>query len=406
MNEAIEPQVMEIDKSLVIDDEKSTQSIKDQKYISDDGTVKFDILPQEKQGYYKEIARSLNEKDLTSVASYGSDLQNAMNTYSSDFLKQSFDSNSGIDSAVLISKLLGSLQEVDVSDLDEPSAFKKIMRRIPFLNKLVMTVEQIKAKYNTIEKNIDGIVMKLEASRQLSLRDNNLLQKQFENNRDYVLQLEDLIIAGKLKSKEIEAKIDEMKASSDAYADYQISDVEEYKNALDKRITDLILLRYAFKQSLSQIRIIQRTNIMNATNIEQQVTMTIPLWKNQLSLAVSLYDQKKVMTVSSQVADATNEIFKKNAEMMKTQAIEVAKQNQRTVIDIETLRQTTRDLMATIEGVQKVQREGAQKRAAAEAEILKLEKSMGQTAIGIASATDHIISKELNKRKYVQSHSE
>lgn len=406
MNEAIEPQVMEIDKSLVIDDEKSTQSIKDQKYISDDGTVKFDILPQEKQGYYKEIARSLNEKDLTSVASYGSDLQNAMNTYSSDFLKQSFDSNSGIDSAVLISKLLGSLQEVDVSDLDEPSAFKKIMRRIPFLNKLVMTVEQIKAKYNTIEKNIDGIVMKLEASRQLSLRDNNLLQKQFENNRDYVLQLEDLIIAGKLKSKEIEAKIDEMKASSDAYADYQISDVEEYKNALDKRITDLILLRYAFKQSLSQIRIIQRTNIMNATNIEQQVTMTIPLWKNQLSLAVSLYDQKKVMTVSSQVADATNEIFKKNAEMMKTQAIEVAKQNQRTVIDIETLRQTTRDLMATIEGVQKVQREGAQKRAAAEAEILKLEKSMGQTAIGIASATDHIISKELNKRKYVQSHCE
>lgn len=406
MNEAIEPQVMEIDKSLVIDDEKSTQSIQDQKYISDDGTVKFDILPQEKQGYYKEIARSLNEKDLTSVASYGSDLQNAMNTYSSDFLKQSFDSNSGIDSAVLISKLLGSLQEVDVSDLDEPSAFKKIMRRIPFLNKLVMTVEQIKAKYNTIEKNIDGIVMKLEASRQLSLRDNNLLQKQFENNRDYVLQLEDLIIAGKLKSKEIEAKIDEMKASSDAYADYQISDVEEYKNALDKRITDLILLRYAFKQSLSQIRIIQRTNIMNATNIEQQVTMTIPLWKNQLSLAVSLYDQKKVMTVSSQVADATNEIFKKNAEMMKTQAIEVAKQNQRTVIDIETLRQTTRDLMATIEGVQKVQREGAQKRAAAEAEILKLEKSMGQTAIGIASATDHIISKELNKRKYVQSHSE
>ena len=406
MNEAIEPQVMEIDKSLVIDDEKSTQSIQDQKYISDDGTVKFDILPQEKQGYYKEIARSLNEKDLTSVASYGSDLQNAMNTYSSDFLKQSFDSNSGIDSAVLISKLLGSLQEVDVSDLDEPSAFKKIMRRIPFLNKLVMTVEQIKAKYNTIEKNIDGIVMKLEASRQLSLRDNNLLQKQFENNRDYVLQLEDLIIAGKLKSKEIEAKIDEMKASSDAYADYQISDVEEYKNALDKRITDLILLRYAFKQSLSQIRIIQRTNIMNATNIEQQVTMTIPLWKNQLSLAVSLYDQKKVMTVSSQVADATNEIFKKNAEMMKTQAIEVAKQNQRTVIDIETLRQTTRDLMATIEGVQKVQREGAQKRAAAEAEILKLEKSMGQTAIGIASATDHIISKELNKRKYVLSHSE
>ena len=270
-------------------------------------------------------------------------------------------------------------------------------RRIPILKKLVTTVEQIKAKYNTIEKNIDGIVAKLEASRQLSLRDNNLLQKQFENNCDYVNQLEDLIIAGKLKSKEVEQLIDEMRADVENYADYQISDIEEYKNALDKRITDLLMLRYAFKQSLTQIRIIQRTNIMNANNIEQQITMTIPLWKSQLSLAVSLYDQKKVMTVSSQVADATNAIFKKNAEMMKTQAIEVAKQNQRTVIDIETLRQTTRDLLATIEGVQKVQQEGAEKRAAAEAEILKLEESMSKTAIGIASATKHIIAKELKQ---------
>lgn len=387
--------VENVNNSLVIDDKKRKSVSRH--YLSDEGELQLDNMPSERKKYYYDIAKCLNENDLTSVASYGSDLQNAMNTYSSDFLKQSFDSNSGIDSALLISKLLGNLHDVDVSDLEEPTVWKKMARRIPILKKLVTTVEQIKAKYNTIEKNIDGIVAKLEASRQLSLRDNNLLQKQFENNCDYVNQLEDLIIAGKLKSKEVEQLIDEMRADVENYADYQISDIEEYKNALDKRITDLLMLRYAFKQSLTQIRIIQRTNIMNANNIEQQITMTIPLWKSQLSLAVSLYDQKKVMTVSSQVADATNAIFKKNAEMMKTQAIEVAKQNQRTVIDIETLRQTTRDLLATIEGVQKVQQEGAEKRAAAEAEILKLEESMSKTAIGIASATKHIIAKELKQ---------
>lgn len=363
--------------------------------LSDTGEIDVNLIPAQKKAYYNEIAKVLDEKDLTSIASYGSDLQRAMDTYSSDFLKQSFNSNNSIESAQLISNLLGELHEVNIDDLEAPSAVKRFLRKIPGLRRLVVSVEQIKAKYDTIEKNIDGIVQKLETARQISIRDNNNLQKQFENNVDYVEQLGELIIAGKIKSQELEKLIEDMKANSEEYDDYQISDVEEYKNSLDKRLTDLTMLRYAFKQSLTQIRIIQRTNIMNANNTEQQIAMTIPLWKNQLSLAVALYDQKKTLEISSKVADTTNEIFKKNAEMMKTQAIEVAKQNQRTVIDIETLRKTTSDLLATVEGVQKAQLEGAQKRAAAEQELFKLEKQMSQTAIGVATSTQHVIAKEL-----------
>ena len=363
--------------------------------LSDSGDIDISLIPAKKRAYYNEIAKVLDENDLTSIASYGSDLQRAMDTYSSDFLKQSFDSKNSIESAQLISNLLGELHEVNIDDLEAPSAVKRFLRKIPLLRKLVVSVEQIKAKYDTIEKNIDGIVQKLETARQISIRDNNNLQKQFENNVDYVEQLGELIIAGKIKSKELDELIENMKANSEEYDDYQISDVEEYKNSLDKRLTDLTMLRYAFKQSLTQIRIIQRTNIMNANNTEQQIAMTIPLWKNQLSLAVALYDQKQTLEISSKVADTTNEIFKKNAEMMKTQAIEVAKQNQRTVIDIETLRKTTSDLLATVEGVQKAQLEGAQKRAAAEQELFKLEKQMSQTAIGVATSTQHIIAKEL-----------
>jgi uncharacterized protein YaaN involved in tellurite resistance len=366
-----------------------------QKRIDDGGEVNIDNIPAQRMAYYREIASVLNENDMTSISSYGSDLQHAMDTYSNDFLTQSFASRSSVESAQLISNLLAELHEVNIDDLETPGTLKRILRKIPGLKKLIVSVEQVKTKYNTIEKNIDGIVDKLKATRQIAIRDNNLLQKQFENNCDYVDQLEELIIAGKLKSKELEQKLDEMKAEAGQYEDYQITDIEEYKNSLDKRVTDLIMLRYAFKQSLTQIRIIQRTNIMDANNTESQIAMTIPLWKNQLSLAVALYNQKQSIEISNKVTETTNEMFKKNAELMKTQAIEVAKQNQRTVLDIETLRKTTQELLATVEGVQKAQQEGAQKRAAAEAEIAKLEKDMAMKAIGISDSTQKIIAREL-----------
>jgi uncharacterized protein YaaN involved in tellurite resistance len=369
------------------------------KRVEDTGEINTTALTPAREAYYKEIASVLNEKDITTISSYGSDLQRAMDSYSSDFLKQSFDSKTGIESAQLISNLLGELHEVDIDDLEAPTAWKKFLRRLPLVKKLVVSVEQIKAKYNTIEKNIDGIVKKLEATRQIAIRDNNLLQKQFENNCDYVDQLEDLIVAGKMKSEELEALIEDMKARSGEYEEYQISDIEEYKNSLDKRLTDLVALRYAFKQSLTQIRIIQRTNIMHANNTESQIAMTIPLWKNQLSLAVALYDQKQAIEVGTKVTDATNEMFKKNAEMMKTQAIAVAKESQRMVIDVETLRKTTQELVATVEGVQKAQKEGAERRAAAEAEIAKLEKEMHMKAIGIAESTQRVISSELQGKR-------
>ena len=367
-----------------------------QKRISDvTGEVSLENIPTKQKEYYREIAKVLNEKDLTSISSYGSDLQRAMDSYSSDFLNQSFSRENSLESADLIANLLGELHEVNIDDLEAPGPVKRFLRRIPGLRKLVISVEQVKAKYNTIQKNIDGIVKKLEATRQIAIRDNNLLQKQFENNCDYVDQLEDLIVAGKMKSKELEGVLENMRANLAEFDDYQITDIEEYKNSLDKRITDLIMLRYAFKQSLTQIRIIQRTNIMDANNTEAQITMTIPLWKNQMSLAVALYNQKQSIEISNKVTEATNEMFKKNAEMMKTQAIEVAKQNQRSVLDIETLRKTTQELLATVEGVQKAQQEGAQKRAAAEAELVKLEKEMSMKAIGIADSTQKIVSKEL-----------
>ena len=363
--------------------------------LSDNGDVNFSLINKEDKKRYTEIASCLNENDMTSIMNYGSDLQNAMDAYSNDFLNQRFDSTSSIKSAELIANLLGELQEVDIAELNEPSAFKRFIRRIPLLKKFVTSVEQIKAKYNTIQKNIDGITQKLEQTRLIAIRDNNLLEKQFQNNLSYVNQLGELIIAGKMKSKELEDEISTMKEESYNYNDYEIRKVEDFKNNLDKKITDLVMMRYSFQQSLVQINIIQQTNTQDAQNTEMQIKTTIPIWKNQMSMAVALYNQKKSIEASNLVTNTTNEILRRNSEMMKTQAIEVAKQSQRTVIDIETLEKTHKDLIATIEGVEKAQEEGRAKRAAAEKRIEELEKDMRLKALGIKESTERVIAKEL-----------
>ena len=363
--------------------------------LSDNGDVNLSLINKEDKKRYTQIASSLNENDMTSIMNYGSDLQNAMDAYSNDFLNQRFDSTSSIKSAELIANLLGELQEVDIAELNEPSAFKRFIRRIPLLKKFVTSVEQIKAKYNTIQKNIDGITQKLEQTRLIAIRDNNLLEKQFQNNLSYVNQLGELIIAGKMKSKELEDEISTMKEESYNYNDYEIRKVEDFKNNLDKKITDLVMMRYSFQQSLVQINIIQQTNTQDAQNTEMQIKTTILIWKNQMSMAVALYNQKKSIEASNLVTNTTNEILRRNSEMMKTQAIEVAKQSQRTVIDIETLEKTHKDLIATIEGVEKAQEEGRAKRAAAERRIKELERDMHVKALGIKESTERVIAKEL-----------
>jgi uncharacterized protein YaaN involved in tellurite resistance len=135
------------------------------KRVNDDGTIDISLMTPEQKKRYTEIAKVLNEKDLTSITSYGSDLQKAMDTYSSDFLKQSFNRDANIESAQLISNLLGELHEVDINDLEAPGPVKRFLCKIPGVRKLVTSVAQIKAKYDTIEKNIDGILDKLEAGR-------------------------------------------------------------------------------------------------------------------------------------------------------------------------------------------------------------------------------------------------
>ena len=270
---------------------------------------------------------------------------------------------------------------IDVDELKEPSALTKFVRRIPIINKLVKSVEKVLHKYDSISENVESIAQKISVTRLSSLRDNNALQTMFDNNIAYGKQIEDLIIAGKIKLDEVNATLADMMNNQDKYEPHQIQDVQEFAHNLDRRLNDMLSLRYVIKQSLPQIRTVQYNNIAIADKAQSIIATTIPVWKNQLSIAVALHNQKGNIEAHRRITETTNLILRKNAEMLRQNSTDVARENERSVVDIETLRDTTRQLIDTIKEVKQIHEEGAAKRRAAEEEIMKIESELDTNMI-------------------------
>lgn len=360
--------------------EKKTKEKGELKVISDNGVINLDNISSTERERYSRLNSSLIVTDINSISNYGADLQNTMGKYSNDFLTAVRGSNGG-EIGELINNLLGELNYIDVDELKAPSTFQKFVRKIPILNKLVANVEKMLHKYDSITKNIDSLTQKITATRLASLRDNNALQTMFENNIAYGKQIEDLIIAGKIKSEEVKKQVEEMQANADQYESHEIQDVMEFQNNLDRRLNDLLMLRYVIKQSLPQIRTVQYNNIAVADKAQTIIATTIPVWKNQLSIAVALHNQQANIEAHRKVTDTTNLILRKNAEMLRQNSSLVAKENERSVVDIETLRTTTQQLIETIREVKEIHEQGALQRKAAEDELVKIETELNTNMI-------------------------
>ena len=348
--------------------------------IDDNGNINISAISEEDKKRYSQLTRNLVVTDINSISNYGSDIQNVMGKYSNDFLTAVRTPQSG-EIGTLITDLLSELSYIDVDELKEPSALTKVIRKIPILNKLVKSVDKILHKYDSIAENVDEISKKIAVTRLSSLRDNNALQTMFENNIIYGKQIEDLIVAGKIKLEEVNSTLNEMMENQDQYEPHQIQDVQEFAHNLERRLSDMMALRYVIKQSLPQIRTVQYNNIAIADKAQSIISTTIPVWKNQLSIAVALHNQKANIEVHRKITDTTNTILKKNAEMLRQNSTDVARENERSVIDIETLRDTTRQLIDTIKEVKQIHEEGAAKRKAAEEEILKIESELDTNMI-------------------------
>ena len=348
--------------------------------IDDNGNINISAISEEDKKRYSQLTRNLVVTDINSISNYGSDIQNVMGKYSNDFLTAVRTPQSG-EIGTLITDLLSELSYIDVDELKEPSALTKVIRKIPILNKLVKSVDKILNKYDSIAENVDTISKKIAVTRLSSLRDNNALQTMFENNIIYGKQIEDLIVAGKIKLEEVNSTLNEMMENQDQYEPHQIQDVQEFAHNLERRLSDMMALRYVIKQSLPQIRTVQYNNIAIADKAQSIISTTIPVWKNQLSIAVALHNQKANIEAHRKITETTNTILKKNAEMLRQNSTDVARENERSVIDIETLRDTTRQLIDTIKEVKQIHEEGAAKRKAAEEEILKIESELDTNMI-------------------------
>ena len=342
--------------------------------LDKDGNVSLEKITPHESVKYAELGKSLEPSDVNSILNYGSDAQNSMEKYSNDFLSSVRTYNSG-EVGGLINELLSELNYIDISELEQ-SAFKNFISKIPFLKSLVVDVKKLFQKYDVVVNNIDKITNKIKAGRLNSIKDNSSLQTMFDSNVSYIHQMEELIIAGQLKYNELSLKLAEMEGRPADYQDYEIADLRDFISRLDKRLADMKIVRFIMLQSLAQIRVVQNNNTSIAEKAQSIVSTTIPVWKNQLTIAVALQRQKANVEMQKKISDTTNTILQKNAEMLKQNSIDVAKENEKTVVSLETLKMTTSSLIATLNEVKQIHEAGAQSRKVLDGELKTLEAEL------------------------------
>jgi uncharacterized protein YaaN involved in tellurite resistance len=342
--------------------------------LDKEGNVDLTNITPDEVKKFGEKSKDLNPADVNSILNYGSDLQQGMERYSNTFLSsvRTFDSG---EVGTLITDLLHELNYIDVDELEQ-NAFVRILSRIPLIRTLVMDTKKMFAKYDLVVNNVDKIVNKIKAGRVNSIKDNASLQTMFDSNVDFIHQMEELIIAGQLKYQELNEQLAVMDGNPSAYQDYEIADLRDYVNRLDKRLADLKVVRFIMLQSLAQIRVVQNNNTTIAEKAQSIVSTTIPVWKNQLTIAVALNRQKANVEMQKKISDTTNTILQKNAELLKQNSIDVARENEKTVVSLDTLKRTTQSLIETLTEVKRIHDEGTQNRKTLNTELQTLETEL------------------------------
>lgn len=342
--------------------------------IDKNGNVDLAKLETTDVQKYDSLSGSIDEQNPNSIINFGSELQNSLANQSDSFLNNVRKSNSG-EVGDLINKLLVELNYVDVDEI-EGSSVKKFLKKIPFLSKMVSSVETLFVKYDKIVNNISDISNKVNAGIINSTKDNAVLQTIFTSNIESVKKIEDYIIAGSIRMQKSSEELALMEINAANYQDYQISDKRDFINRLDRRLADLKVVRFIILQSLPQIRLIQNNNVSIAEKAQTILTTTLPVWKNQLTLAVAMHRQQQNIDIQKKVSSTTEEILRKNAQRLQQNTIDVARANEQTIVSIETLRDTTSSLINTLNEVKQIQQQGTQQRQQLDVELKTLEDTL------------------------------
>lgn len=348
--------------------------------INKEGSVDLSKISPQDITAYQDITNKLVESDTNSIINFGSEIQQNISKQSDTFLNSVRTYNSG-EVGGHINDLLTELNYIDVEELNQ-SGFKKFLSSVPFFKKMSTNVEKLFQKYDTVTTNIDKISNKVKAGMINSAKDNAALQTMFDTNVAQIKEIEKYIIAGNIKWQQCSEELAVMDGNPSDYQDYAIADKRDFVNRLDKRLADMKIVRFIMMQTLSQIRVVQNNNTSIAEKAQSILTTTMPVWKNQLTLAVALQRQKQNIEVQRKVSDTTNTILQKNASMLKQNSIEVAKENENSIVSLETLKMTTQSLIETLSEVKNIHIKGAETRRELDAGLQSLETELKKSVVG------------------------
>lgn len=340
-------------------------------------------LTPEEQKMVSDFAQKINITDSTQVLQYGSGAQKKI----SDFSQNALSKVRGTDLDEVGKMITGLVTELKgFSTEGEQKGFLGLFK------KAGNQMGQMKAKYDSVEKNVDKICDVLDGHKITLLKDVAMLDKMYDMNLAYYKELTMYTLAGRQKLSEVieqelpalQGKARQSGKPEDAQA---ANDLAEMCNRFDKKLHDLELTRTISMQMGPQIRLVQGNNSIMVEKIQSSLVNTIPLWKNQMVLALGLAHTQNAIQAQRQVTDITNELLRKNADTLKVSTIEAARESERSIVDIETLRHTNEQLISTLDEVIQIQRDGTAKRRDAEAELQRIEGELKNKLLEIRDSS-------------------
>ena len=329
------------------------------------------ILTEEERRTVDAFAQQIDLTNSAMVLQYGAGTQKKM----ADFSESALENVKSKDLGEVGELLSGVVKELKGFDQEEEKGFLGIFRKAS--NK----IETMKARYAKAETNVNEIVKVLERHQVQLMKDTDLLDKMYELNLTYFKELSMYILAGKKKLAEVKATrlkelLDKAKLSGLPEDAQAAKDLDAMCNRFEKKIHDLELTRMISIQTAPQIRLVQNNDTMMVEKIQSTIVNTIPLWKSQMVLALGVEHSAQAAAAQREVTDMTNELLRKNAEKLKMATVDTAKESERGIVDMETLKATNESLISTLDEVMNIQREGRQKRMEAEEGLRNMEQEL------------------------------
>ncbi|ENW80849.1 hypothetical protein F909_02137 [Acinetobacter sp. ANC 3929] len=324
---------------------------------------------------HKELA----EISTTAVAEYGKNIANKTSTYTDELLN--LVQNKDLDATgQKLNEVVQVAQQLNTSSILNKSKSSGFFGGL--LNKIKGAKQNFDQHFNTTKEQIDVLVKEIESSQSGLKARVGTLDKMFDAVQDEYKQLGVYIAAGQLKQQDIQQQITTLtNQEQDQQTTQQIYDLNHVANNLEKRVSDLHVLQQSAMQTLPMIRIIQSNNLMLVDKFYAIKNITLPAWKNQISLAISLQEQKNSVQLAKAIDDTTNELLRRNAELLHQNSVDTAKANQRSVIDVETLEHVQNTLIKTVNDVIQIQKEGMQKRAEATTRLRALQENLNHLVL-------------------------